>query len=537
MESFSNYFPGIIKKFAESIGGTKSSFDVIKFARFQEIALKENQLSLCILIGYELGFELWTVLSEPELIFSKRNQGISSITQIPSRPDLTFALASLYQTAEFPQNSVQVFSVVQNQVIASMQTDQAIKDLQSNSSVLVVGMLSKISIYETKNFVQINTICVNSQEINFTLSNLYIAYVLPSTQDLKDETDIRITDVISKTMHSIAENGLMKIKNYMDPGQVSGYAGRIWVRNLSSGSMLCEIQAFNSPISVVRFSSSSHLLVVSPASGTTFHVYRINPPKDIKGEYKAKYFLMYKLHRGITPADIFDISISSDDRFVTVTSYRGTCHVYKINPYSDTLIYNQEVFCRVKLASFLDTSILARCHIQRTPKALEKSFSQFNELDSYEILTISYSGSFQKYSVLASPSEICHHSILRSKDFRELVYTQPLLSFPKNLKNQISRIEVMQKGWTPLVTSSQFSFFSTFDEYGESLNDEMRLIPFSEEKSVPSFTVHFENSTRLEDALNSPIPNTQLIRPELDCQFIESTIPTYQLYLAEHFSK
>lgn len=537
MESISNYFPGIIKKFAESIGGSKNNFDVIKFARFQEIVLKENQLSLCILIGYELGFELWTVLSEPELIFSKRNQGISSITHIASRPDLTFALASLYQTAEFPQNSFQIFSVVQNHILTSIQTDQAIKDLQSNSSVLVAGMLKKISIYETKNFIQINTICVDSQEINFTLSNVYIAYVLPINQDLKEETDIRITDVISKTMHSIAENGLMKIKNYIDPGQESEHAGRIWVRNLASGSMVCKIQAFSSPISVLKFSSSSHLLVVSPASGTSFHVYRINPPKDIKGEYKERYFLLYKLHRGITPADIFDICISSDDRFVTVTSCRGTCHVYKINPFGDNLIYNQEVFCRIKLASFLDNSILARCRIQKSSKTLEKSFSQLKEIDSYEILTISYSGSFQRYSILNSPLEICHQSILRSKDFRELVYTQPLLPSPKNLKNQISRIEIMQQGWTPLVTSSQFSFFSTFDEYGESLETDMKLIPFSEEKSVPSFTVHYENSTRLEDALNSPIPNTQLIRPELDCQFIESAIPTYQLYLAEHFSK
>lgn len=537
MESISGYFPGIVKKFADTIVGNKSNCDVIKFVRFQKVQLKENQLALCILIGYELGFELWAALSEPELIFSKRNQGISCITCIPDQASFTVAIASLYQTTEFPLNSFQIFSICQNQVLNQIQTEHPIKDLQSNTSVLVVGMIKKISIYETKQFNQINSICLNSQEINFSLSNLYIAYVLPTIQDQKEETDIKITDVISKTMHSIAENSLQKIKNYIDPGQSNDLSGRIWVKNLATGYMICEIQAFNSPISVIQFSASSHLLVVSAASGTTFHVYRINPPKEIKGEYKARYFLMYKLHRGITPADIYDISISSDDEFITVTSYRGTCHVYKINPYSENLIYNQEVFCRIKLASFLDSLILARCYIKKCSKHLEASISKLQEESPYEVLTISSSGSFKKYSLTTVPSETVHQSILRSKDFRELKFSQPLLPIQKTLKNQIPRIEIMQQGWTPLITSSQFSFFSTVDKYEETLDRDVELSPLNEEKTVPSYTVHYENSKGLQDALNSVIPNTQIVRPELDYQFIESTIPTYQLYLAEHFSK
>mmetsp|Transcript_25514 Transcript_25514/g.25095 ORF Transcript_25514/g.25095 Transcript_25514/m.25095 type:complete len:80 (+) Transcript_25514:439-678(+) len=59
---------------------------------------------------------------------------------------------------------------------------------------------------------------VNSEEnsIVMSLSNLYIAYSLKSKNAPIEEGEINLTEKISKTVMSIAENGFTKIKAYME---------------------------------------------------------------------------------------------------------------------------------------------------------------------------------------------------------------------------------------------------------------------------------------------------------------------------------
>lgn len=537
MDSFSTYFPGIIRKFADSINLTKPSNDTIKFYRFQKIPLKDSTLHLCLLIGYELGFDIWSMSPEPELIFSKRNQGISLITYLPPSHPPQFALASLYQTSDFPLNSFILYSPESNSILKQVLTEKPVKDLQSNTLVLVASTSTKLLIYERVNYNLVNQISIDSQELTFSLSNLYIAYTLtPRSQEACNETDIKIQDMISKTVQSFAESGLNKIKNYIDPSQIVQYQGRIWVKNLMTSAAVCEIQAFSSAISMLQFSSTSHLLVAALASGTTFHVYRMNPSKEIKGEYKFRYFLLYKLHRGITPADIFDISISENDSFITVSSCRGTCHVFKINPFAEALVYNQEVFCRVKLGSMLDSTVQARCQIVKSNAVNEYSAKVSS---NYEILALDANGNLFRYSVESEPSKIAVSSIGRGKDFREVQFSVPLLPAGKKNRSFNLRRECGNKQMTPLLASSQFVFLKTEDKYVECLDREIEVKGGDYEAVGCTLTVHYENAVRLQEALNRNIIETDgdFEKEDRRKEVGDDRIPTYQLYLAEHFYK
>jgi hypothetical protein len=477
--------------------------------------LKEN-LVLCVLIGYELGFEVWAVNSDPELVFSKRNQGISILSYLENSSPVQFALSSLYHTSDFPLNSFQIYSPTTNSIIKQVQTEKPIKDLQSNSLVLVASQGTKLSIYERRDFNLINNLSLESQDLIFSLSNLYIAYTLPNTQETIPESDLKLSDMISKTVQTIAESSLSKLKNYIDPGKLSQYKGRIWVKNLMTNSLICEIQAFNSSIPLLSFSRSSHLLVAAASSGTTFHVYRINPSKAVKGEYKSRFFLLYKLHRGITPAEIVDISISDDDSIVAATSLRGTCHVFRVDPCSEALIYNQEVFCRVKLASFLEPVLQARTFVVRAKNK------------NYELVTFNCSGQVNRFSLEPRPEVLNSTCIVRGKDFKEVPFNAPLMTVVK--KTGYDRGRLVNQVWTPLVSSQQFAFFKTEDKYFECLDREAQVFVADEDKTVPAFTVLYENSRRIQDALSKSITGQGK-------EFVDGELPTYQLYLAHHFSK
>ena len=59
--------------------------------------------------------------------------------------------------------------------------------------------------------------------------------------------------------------------------------------------------------------------------------------------------------------------------------------------------------------------------------------------------------------------------------------------------------------------------------------------PFNQEKVVPGFTVHYNKGSKLQEAMEATIPDTQVITHEVDCQFLEQPDPTFKVYLNEHF--
>ncbi|OQR90921.1 hypothetical protein ACHHYP_05144 [Achlya hypogyna] len=99
--------------------------------------------------------------------------------------------------------------------------------------------------------------------------------------------------------------------------------GSVAVHDVVTGTKLVQFKAHDSPITTLTFDPSGLLLVTSSKKGQTLHVHRL------LGE---DHVLLYKLQRGITYARIHHVCISSDAKWVAVTSLRGTTHVYAISP-------------------------------------------------------------------------------------------------------------------------------------------------------------------------------------------------------------
>ncbi|KAK1435647.1 hypothetical protein QVD17_01413 [Tagetes erecta] len=104
--------------------------------------------------------------------------------------------------------------------------------------------------------------------------------------------------------------------------------GMVIVRDVVSKSVIAQFKAHDSPIASLCFDPSGTLLVTASVHGHNFNVFRILPgPTN-----GASYIHLYKLQRGFTNAVIQDISFSVDSRWITISSSRGTSHLFSISP-------------------------------------------------------------------------------------------------------------------------------------------------------------------------------------------------------------
>lgn len=81
----------------------------------------------------------------------------------------------------------------------------------------------------------------------------------------------------------------------------------------------------------MQFDPSGMLLLTADKRGHDFHLFRIQPHPG--GSNLAAVHHLYTLHRGDTSARVQDICFSPDSRWVSVSTLRGTTHVFPVTPY------------------------------------------------------------------------------------------------------------------------------------------------------------------------------------------------------------
>lgn len=117
------------------------------------------------------------------------------------------------------------------------------------------------------------------------------------------------------------------------------YAGTVIVRDFVGKSIVAQFRAHSSPLSALCFDPSGTLLVTASVHGHNLNVFRIMPSLGRNGssstglEANASYVHLYKLQRGLTNAVIQDISFSDDSHWITISSSRGTSHLFAISPF------------------------------------------------------------------------------------------------------------------------------------------------------------------------------------------------------------
>ncbi|CAB4015658.1 Breast carcinoma-amplified sequence 3-like, partial [Paramuricea clavata] len=85
------------------------------------------------------------------------------------------------------------------------------------------------------------------------------------------------------------------------------------------------------PIAALAFDSSGSLLFTADTFGQDFHIFRVLPHPMCPSLGSVHH--LYILHRGETMATVCNVAFSNDSRWVTVTTQRGTSHVFPITSY------------------------------------------------------------------------------------------------------------------------------------------------------------------------------------------------------------
>ncbi|KAJ3657411.1 hypothetical protein Zmor_009216 [Zophobas morio] len=100
-------------------------------------------------------------------------------------------------------------------------------------------------------------------------------------------------------------------------------------------AVIAHFVAHTEAIVCLSFDPSGMLLLTSDKRGHDFHVFRIQPHPG--GPALAAVHHLYILHRGDTSAKVQDMCFSPDSRWITVSSLRGTTHVFPVTPYGGNI--------------------------------------------------------------------------------------------------------------------------------------------------------------------------------------------------------
>ncbi|KAF7285329.1 hypothetical protein GWI33_011122 [Rhynchophorus ferrugineus] len=105
--------------------------------------------------------------------------------------------------------------------------------------------------------------------------------------------------------------------------------------SLPAESVVAHFVAHSEAIVWLQFGPCGMLLLTADKRGHDFNLFRINPHP--LGSSLAAIHHLYTLHRGDTSARVQDMCFSFDSRWVTVSTLRGTTHVFPITPYGGNI--------------------------------------------------------------------------------------------------------------------------------------------------------------------------------------------------------
>ncbi|XP_070204277.1 BCAS3 microtubule associated cell migration factor-like isoform X3 [Littorina saxatilis] len=103
----------------------------------------------------------------------------------------------------------------------------------------------------------------------------------------------------------------------------------------------------NEPVAAMAFDPSGMLLLTACKLGHNFHVFRLmtHPCSSSLGAVHH----LYTLHRGDTTAKVTHVSFTRDSRWVSVSTHRGTTHIFPITPYGGTV--NVRTHCQARVVN------------------------------------------------------------------------------------------------------------------------------------------------------------------------------------------
>ena len=313
MDPVYSYFSSFLQSLTDSVTVSTSS-DSVTFIEFSDIPFPSGVLQ-CLLLGYERGFHIWNITSpqDPVLLLSRRNMGVGCIRHVPYKADCLIGFTHLYATLEFSRNLVTLFSCLSNSVECAIETTADVEYFEANTICLCTALTSNdieiFSVGDWELMYRIECGCIGQFKVTFTVSSRFLVWAL-SLRGTETPDTHSLSDKLSNAFMGIAETGYFTVRNYIEHSgvlPVEAPLGTLTIRELIANAPYASIQAFTQPISQLKLSASSKLLVVSAVTGHVFHVYSLDHSLG------TRYTLIYTLHRGVTHAEINEIHLSLDE--------------------------------------------------------------------------------------------------------------------------------------------------------------------------------------------------------------------------------
>ncbi|XP_060532300.1 breast carcinoma-amplified sequence 3 homolog [Cylas formicarius] len=349
--------------------------------------------ALVLVLGYTTGVQVWAVLANGEAteIFSWRHGSVKVLRILPapyvignSNRDLFESKRPLIALCDIaihgsPACSLSFYSLKTGEQVKQIKFKSMISDVVANRRSVITTFMEKIAIFDAftlEDKLSVTT-CYLSPGIQpnpIALGPRWLAFaekkLIPSRRSSGGNEGEGVQSYTATVLHAAKSlgRGLRELgetvassftgNQNFKPGtspnspQAGGHSdvsqkGIVTVLDIENPSIqngdsstqmqatIAHFVAHTEAIVRLQFDPSGLLLLTADKRGHDFHLFRLNPHG--MGSTLAAVHHLYTLHRGDTSAGVQDMSFSFDSRWVTVSTLRGTTHVFPITPYGGNI--------------------------------------------------------------------------------------------------------------------------------------------------------------------------------------------------------
>ncbi|CAI9719521.1 Breast carcinoma-amplified sequence 3,Breast carcinoma-amplified sequence 3 homolog [Octopus vulgaris] len=366
--------------------------DANDFSRNPDFAHLDVKVGpLVIILGYTNGVQVWnlTTKGEAQEVMSIRQGPVRAVRILPTPVPVfeevdSFASKRPLMVICDSSNSCQSYCSAR---LVSLKTGEEchslsfktlpIQNVECNARVVITVFAEKMAVFEACQFRQlfwitncypcpgpnINPIALGARWLAYADKRLvsvhqscggmsgdgsqsYAATVINAaksiTKGLTMFGEAMVSSVTGKspTSHTtkkadpsfVIDNGLRPgIVSVIDTQTIRGEHFSVSEDSDCEGLMAHFHAHANEPVAAMAFDPTGTLLLTACKLGHNFHVFRLMTHPC--GSSLGAVHHLYTLHRGDTTARVVDMAFSLDSRWVSVSTHRGTSHIFPVTSY------------------------------------------------------------------------------------------------------------------------------------------------------------------------------------------------------------
>jgi len=349
-----------------------------------------SSLPLLLVLGYTQGVQVWLIpgSGEAKLVLSRFHGQVKALRILPTpetghlatdhyshaRPLVALCDSSGPGTAFM---SVSFVSLLSGDQVNNIKFHSEVADVCVNKRVICVAFRERVAIFDARTLREKMTItsCYPSPGVHtnpLALHDRWLAYsdralcmARRSAGGMEGEMGQSVTawgiNVGSKLASGVTKicSNIFSGSPRSNPNSIMSQGGQsidgetgvvtildtvelcnrdeergnenIDISNSKVEGVVAHFIAHTKGIVALQWDHSGSLLLTADKPGNSFHLFRI-VAHPLGSAFAAVHHL-YTLYRGDTPGSVQDIAFSPDSRWVTVSTLRGTTHIFPICPY------------------------------------------------------------------------------------------------------------------------------------------------------------------------------------------------------------